>query len=88
MVNKLIFLSPLTTLIFSYFHLYYYILFCKILKNIPFYMPLRQSFMPQIRKFSSLLLYRHTKKPPAGMETFLVKNIYQKGRVTINTSII
>lgn len=51
-------------------------------------MPLRQSFMPQILKFSSLLLYRHTKKPPAGMETFLVKNIYQKGRVTINTSII
>lgn len=40
-------------------------------------MPLRQSFMPQIHKFSSLLLYRHTKKPPAGMETFLLlKNIF------------
>ena len=51
-------------------------------------MPLHQSFMPQIHKFSSLLLYRHTKKPPAGMETFLVMDIYQKGCVTINTSII
>lgn len=52
-------------------------------------MPLHQSFMPQIHKFSSLLLYRHTKKPPAGMETFFaIKNIFRKGRVTINTSII
>ena len=53
-------------------------------------MPLYQSFMPQIHKFPSLLLYRyrHAKKPPAGMETFLVMNIYQKGCVTINTSII
>ena len=50
-------------------------------------MPLYQSFMPQIHKFTSLL-FRHTKKPPAGMETFLVMNIYQKGCVTINTSII
>ena len=39
-------------------------------------MPLRQSFMPQIYKFSSLLLYKHTKKPPAGMETFWVERIF------------
>lgn len=55
MVNKLIFLSPLTALIFSYFYLYYYFLFYKILKNISFY-------IQQIHKFSSLLLYRIYKK--------------------------